>query len=92
MPGGLVHDTQKGHALSLVREQSPLSYLDLAAGMVEVADSGDTYHMRNVAVLPTGKDVKFPYASLWEVVKGLFAHYLPWTYHITGAMPMPVKK
>ncbi|KAK4609015.1 Oxidoreductase ordB [Fulvia fulva] len=90
MPGGLVQDAQKGHALSLETEKTPLSYLDLAAGMVEVADSGDEYHMKNVSVIPTGTGVKFPYESLLEVVKGLLAHYFPWTYRYTGAMPMPV--
>lgn len=92
MPGGLCHDSQKGHILSLETEKTPLSYLDLAAGMIEVADAGDEYHMKNVSVLPTGTNVKFPFESLWEVVKGLLAHYFPWTYKYTGAMPMPQKK
>ena len=93
MPGGLCHDKQKGHKISMDLQETPLSYLDLAAGMVEVADDrASGYHMKNVAVVPTSKDVKFPYESLWECVKGLLAHYFPWTYHYTGAMPMPVRR
>ncbi|KAK3117869.1 hypothetical protein LTR53_000282 [Teratosphaeriaceae sp. CCFEE 6253] len=38
-PGGLVHDAQKGHELSTERQQTFLSFLDLAAGMIEVADA-----------------------------------------------------
>ncbi|KAK4233372.1 hypothetical protein C8A03DRAFT_48063 [Achaetomium macrosporum] len=43
-PGSLVHDVQRGH-------ETPLSFLNLAAGMVE---------MRSVSVLPTAHNVTFP--------------------------------
>lgn len=84
-PGGLCRDTQKGHKLSLETEQTPLSYLDLAAGMIEVADSEDgEYRGKNVSVIPTGENLPIPWESGLEVVKGLLAHYMPWTYPYTA--------
>ncbi len=77
-PGGLVHDRQRGHELSTERQQTFLSFLDLAAGMVEVADTeGDKWDMRNVSVLPTSKDVKFEWMAPVYLVKGLFYHFFP---------------
>lgn len=58
-PGGLIHDTPKGHALSLERQQTFLSYPDLAAGMIEVATaSGEEYSWKGVSVVPTSNDTK----------------------------------
>ncbi|KAK4962281.1 hypothetical protein LTR66_012729, partial [Elasticomyces elasticus] len=49
-PGALCSDTQKGHVLSMQSATMPLSFLDLAAGMVEIADAdGDRYDMKGVA-------------------------------------------
>jgi oxidoreductase AflX len=80
-PGGLVHDKQKGHALSTERQQTFLSFLDLAAGMVEVADTeGDKWDMKNVSVLPTAKDVKIEWMAPINLVKGLLCHFFPSTY------------
>ena len=58
-PGGLVHDTPKGHALSLERQQTFLSYPDLAAGIIEAAiASGEEYSWKGVSVVPTSNDTK----------------------------------
>ncbi|ETS76955.1 hypothetical protein PFICI_10829 [Pestalotiopsis fici W106-1] len=47
-PGALSVDIQRGHALSLTDEDSPVSYLDLAAAMIEaVNDPQGRYDMRN---------------------------------------------
>ena len=88
-PGGLVHDKQKGHEISMVTAKTPLSFLDLAAGMVEVADSDDgRYDMKNVSVLATAKDVVFPWDGIYFVFTGLLYHFFPWTYHYLGEYPM----
>ena len=82
-PGGLSHDAQKGHVLSTEVARSPLSFLDLAAGMVEVADSDSgQYDMKNVAVIATAKDVAFP--SPLPVIRGLLFHFFPWMYRYLG--------
>ena len=80
-PGGLVHDAQKGYELSTERQQTFLSYLDLAAGMVEIADTdGDVWNMEDVSVLPTAKDVKIEWWVLWFLVKGWLYHFFPSVY------------
>lgn len=80
-PGGLTHDNQKGHVLSKDMAKTPLSFMDLAAGMIEVADDREgTYAMANVAVNPTAKDVAFPWDAPLALLRGLLFHFLPWTY------------
>ncbi|USW52126.1 Putative NAD(P)-binding domain, NAD(P)-binding domain superfamily [Septoria linicola] len=84
-PGGLSNDARKGHELSLTVARTPLSFLDLAAGMVEVADdSGERYEGRGVAVNATSKDVAFPWDAPLLLMKGLVIHFLPWTYRFLG--------
>lgn len=80
-PGGLVHDKQKGHKLSLEREMTFVSWMDLAAGMVEVADSDGQYDWKNVSVLPTANDVPFEWMAPVNLLKGLMLNYFPWIYH-----------
>lgn len=60
-PGGLLHDKQRGHELSTERARTTfLSFLDLAKGMVEIANTKDNrWDMKNVSALPTSKDAKF---------------------------------
>ena len=80
-PGGLVHDEQKGHTLSTEKQQTFLSFLDLAAGMVEIADTeGDKWDMKNVSVLPTAKDVKISWGSATVVMRGLLFSCFPSLY------------
>ncbi|KAL4755973.1 NAD(P)-binding oxidoreductase [Aspergillus foveolatus] len=63
-PGALSVDEQRGHALSLTDETSPLSYLDLAAVMVEAVDDPDgRYDMRDVSVVNTNGPAKFSTGS-----------------------------
>ncbi|TVY84585.1 Monooxygenase ptaF [Lachnellula suecica] len=60
-PGALSVDKSRGYALSLTEEDSPLSYLDLAAAMVEAADDEEgRYDMRNVSVVNTNGKARFP--------------------------------
>ncbi|KAK5682252.1 hypothetical protein LTS10_005378 [Elasticomyces elasticus] len=80
-PGGLVHDAQKGHELSTERQQTFLGFLDLAAGMVEVADAKKgTWDMQDVSVVPTAKDVKVEWRVPMFLFQGMLCHYFPWVY------------
>lgn len=84
-PGGLVHDAQKGHQLSMERQQTPLGWLDLAAGMVEVADAEvDVLDMKNVSVLPNATDVKFPWQAPFVLAQGLLVRFFPFMYPYLG--------
>lgn len=84
-PGGLVHDRQRGHEISTTTAKTPLSYLDLAAGMIEVADSdAGQYDMKNVSVIGTADGVAFPWAGVYYALTGLLYHFFPWTYYYLG--------
>lgn len=84
-PGALCHDAQKGHVLSLKFANSPLSFMDLAAGMVEAVESSSgQYDMKNVAVNATAKDVAFPREAPLAILRGLLFHFFPWTYQYLG--------
>ena len=77
-PGALSVDKQRGHALSLAEEDSPLSYLDLAAGMVEAVNDDDgQYDMRNVSVINTNGRAKFPRGTPMCILMGLVRHFIP---------------
>ena len=72
-PGGLVHDTPKGHALSLERQQTFLSYQDLAAGIIEAATaSGEEYSWKGVSVVPTSGGTKVEWRVPLYVASRLF--------------------
>ncbi|KAF2424445.1 oxidreductase B/ cytochrome P450 monooxygenase [Tothia fuscella] len=84
MPGGLIQDAQKGHKLSTEKQQTFLGWLDLAAGMVEVADEeSDVWRGKNVSVLPVVGDVPVNWMVPWYMVLGMCLTYAPWSY---GAM------
>lgn len=84
-PGGLVEDSQHGHALSTEKQQTFLSYADLAAGMIEVAEKGG-YDWQAVAVVPTTKDTKIEWKVPGRMVKGLTFHFFPWMYFLTKSL------
>ena len=77
-PGGLVEDEQRGHALSLDRKGAEpfVSYWDLAAGMIEIAESGE-YNGVGVSIVATSKDVKFEWNAPKQLTRGLVWHYAP---------------
>ena len=80
-PGALSEDVQRGHALSLTDENSPLSYLDLAAGMLEAADDeAGVYVGRDVSVVNTGGRAKFPRGTPLCILMGLVRHFFPWAH------------
>ncbi|PVH89163.1 hypothetical protein DL98DRAFT_523966 [Cadophora sp. DSE1049] len=75
-PGALSHDTQKGHYLSLEKAEMPLSFLDLAAGMLEIAeDEEEKWNKKGVAVSPTAKDVPIPWVAPFFLLTGLLFHF-----------------
>jgi NAD(P)-dependent dehydrogenase (short-subunit alcohol dehydrogenase family) len=90
-PGGLVHDTARGHEICVNKAQTPLSFLDLAGGMVEVADAADgRYDMRNVSVIPKSGGSKFPWDGIYYTFTGLLFHYFPWAYGYIGEYALPL--
>lgn len=77
-PGALSVDAQRGYALSLTNQDGPLSYLDLAAGMIEaVDDPHGRYDSRNVSVNPVNGKASFPAGTPLCIVTGLLRHYFP---------------
>jgi putative NADH-flavin reductase len=80
-PGALSVDIQRGHALSLTDEDSPLSYLDLAAAMIEaVDDEQGLYDGRNVSVVNTNGRAKFPTGTPMCILMGLLRHFFPFLH------------
>ena len=80
-PGALSVDRRRGHALSLTEEDSPLSYLDLAAAMVEAADDREgRYDGRNVSVVNTNGRAKFPTGTPLCILMGLSRHVFPFLH------------
>ncbi|KAL8711767.1 MAG: hypothetical protein Q9220_003938 [cf. Caloplaca sp. 1 TL-2023] len=84
-PGGLVEDKQHGHSLSTEKQQTFLSYIDLAAGMIEAA-AEDAYRWQAVAVLPATNDTKIEWRMPGQVVKGLVFHFAPWMYWLSKSL------
>ncbi|KAJ5698555.1 hypothetical protein N7462_000560 [Penicillium macrosclerotiorum] len=80
-PGGLALDIQRGHALSLTEEKSPLSYADLAAAMIEAADDPEgKWDMRNVGVVSINGPANFPPGAPMCIFMGFVRHYLPFLH------------
>ncbi|KAL9632430.1 MAG: hypothetical protein Q9164_005323 [Protoblastenia rupestris] len=80
-PAGLVEDAQKGHTLSLNKHADGfVSYLDVAAGMIEVAQTGG-YVWEGVSPLPKSKDVKIEWKAPPQMARGLVWHFMPLMGH-----------
>ncbi|OAQ60750.1 NAD-dependent epimerase/dehydratase [Pochonia chlamydosporia 170] len=80
-PGALSIDVQRGHAISLTDETSPLSYLDLAAAMIEAADDNrGMYSNKSVSVVNTNGNAKFPSGTIWCIFMGLIRHTFPFLH------------
>ena len=81
MPGGLSHDVQQGHELSEEKQQTFISFLDLAAGMVEVADADARWDGKHVSVvLKGGRKAKIEYWAPVILGRGLLTYLFPWAY------------
>jgi hypothetical protein len=84
-PGGLSVDVQRGHRLTLDAEESFVSYLDIAAGMIEAADdAGGKWDRKNVAIVNSNGKAKFPPGTPRCIVLGLLRYYFPF---IHGYLP-----
>ena len=81
-PGGLTTDIQKGHQVSLSECSGFVSYLDLAAGMIELAGTTE-YDWKGVCVMATAKDVKFEKNAPPQALRGLVWHYAPQLYWVS---------
>ncbi|KAK3720355.1 hypothetical protein LTR37_003766 [Vermiconidia calcicola] len=81
-PAMLSIDAQRGHALSLTdQDDSPLSYLDLAAAMIEAADDEqERYVGKDVSVLNTNGKAHFPAGTPMCILVGLLLYCFPWLY------------
>lgn len=81
MPGGLAHDVQRGHALSGEKQQTFISFLDLAAGMIEVAGGDGEWHGKHVSVtLRNGQKARIEWSAPPLLLKGLLCYYFPFLY------------
>jgi putative NADH-flavin reductase len=83
MPGGIVKDVQLGHELSTDRHQAGfVSYLDVAAAMIEVADEeGERWDGKNVSlVLKEGRQARVEWWAPVALGKGLLVHFFPGLY------------
>ncbi|KAK4141041.1 uncharacterized protein C8A04DRAFT_31360 [Dichotomopilus funicola] len=79
-PAGLSPDVARGHRLTLDEEESFISYLDLAGGMIEAArDEGGRYEGRNVGVVNAKRGVgaRFPRGTPMCILMGLLRHFFP---------------
>ncbi|KIA75326.1 hypothetical protein HK57_00205 [Aspergillus ustus] len=80
-PGALSVDIQRGHALSLTNEESPVSYLDLAGAMIEAVDDKDgSYDGKNVSVVNVNGKAKFPTGTPMCIAMGLLRHFFPFLH------------
>lgn len=80
-PGALSVDIQRGHQLSLTDQDGPLSYLDLAAAMIEAADNENgEYDMKDVSVLTANGKAKFPTGTPLCILLGLLRHVFPFLH------------
>jgi hypothetical protein len=89
MPGALTNDVQLGHKLSIEKQPPPgtfLSFLDLAAAMIEVADQGsERWDGTNVSVLVKGeRQAKAEWSSSLHIARGWLYHFFPWLW---GKLP-----
>jgi hypothetical protein len=81
MPGGISHDVQRGHELSTSEQQTFVSFLDVAAAMIEVADAGGRWDRENVSLVLSGRQkAKVEWWAPVVLGKGLLMGVWPWMY------------
>lgn len=81
-PGGLSHDLPSGHTLSLRRRQAWVTYVDVAAAMLEVAHCADRrWDDRTVSVVSERK-ARANWSSVRGLWKGLVVHFCPRLHEI----------
>jgi hypothetical protein len=89
MPGGLCKDEATGHELSTSKQQTFISFTDLAAAMIETADEGsDRWNGARVSVvLKNGQKAKFEWWAGVVLFKGMLCHLFPWMYPYLRFIP-----
>lgn len=79
--GGLSWDIARGREVRFGRQQTFISYADLAGGMLEVADEeSDKYDGKNLSVVSSGSGAKIEYSSGSLLLIGLMVHFFPALY------------
>ncbi|KAL8741775.1 MAG: hypothetical protein Q9190_005656 [Brigantiaea leucoxantha] len=84
-PGALVEDKQHGHYLSTEKEGPFLSYADLAAGMIEIAETGG-YDWKGVAVVPATNKTAIEWKVPLVLARNMTWHFAPWLYWLTKSL------
>lgn len=82
-PGGISIDVQRGHELSLDEDQTFISYLDVAAGMIEACDDPTgQWDMKNISVRNVAGvgTAKFPPGTPACIFFGLVRYYMPFLH------------
>ncbi|KAH8701031.1 hypothetical protein BGW36DRAFT_375426 [Talaromyces proteolyticus] len=82
-PSGLSPDIARGHRLTFDEQESFVSYMDIAGGMLEVADDEEgRYAGRNVGVVNkvTGQGARVPGGTPLCIALGFVRHYFPWMH------------
>jgi oxidoreductase AflX len=92
LPGALSYDVQSGHAIDTEKEAAGfLSYLDLAAGMIECGSKSrddKEYDWVSLSVVPTGK-TKIYWKAPFNVLRGCVWTIFPplyWAFHYAGVV------
>ena len=76
--GGISWDVARGHEISFDRQQTFISYEDLAGGMLEVAnEESNKYNGENVSVLSPGGKARIEFSSGPLLFRGLLVHLFP---------------
>ncbi|KAI1810480.1 putative NAD-dependent epimerase/dehydratase [Poronia punctata] len=82
-PAGLSPDIARGHQLTFDEEESFVSYMDLANGMIEAAtDEEGRFDGRNVGVVNKvrGQGARFPGGTPKCIALGFVRHFCPWLH------------
>ena len=81
-PGGLSIDVQRGHELNLDHNESFVSYLDLAAAMIEAVDDPQSrFDMKDVSVVNKNGAAKLPPGTPMCILTGLARHFFPFLHN-----------
>ncbi len=85
-PGGLVDGEAKGYKISLKRQEGGfISYPDLGAGMVEVAQS-EGLAGKEVAINSASNEANFEWTNVHRMPRGLLWHFAPWSYRLSRSI------
>lgn len=79
--GGISKDIARGHEVSFDKQQTFISYADLAGAMIDIAsDDSSKYNGRNVSVLSPGGKARVQWENGPLLLKGLLIHFFPFLY------------